>query len=152
MNFHRRHLREDYNAQLEQLVDEIKRQRALNGEDVNAPINITKEQLRALKAENRGLNDMPSPNSETKQEKSWLGLIMFVAAIAMFILTGQTQKFGFFMFGLGILLLMFTFADRTKNVNGTIREVTTARRIPFWIASGASFAIGAAMLLKDIIK
>lgn len=150
MSFHneiQRRKKYNYNKELEEVADEIKTERFLDKEEVDAPIVVTKEQLEAKRREDRGLplTDKP-PAGKAESVISAVSLTGLLLSLAV---CGLLQKiFGFFYAAAFVLLMFAVISSEKDRKNGGWKKVSLLQRAVFLLMSLASFAIAIYLTVK----
>ena len=137
----------NYNKELEEVVDDIKTERFLDKEDVDAPIVVTREQLEAKRREDRGLPPVDKPPAGKAEDViSTVSLAGFLLSLAV---CGLLQKiFGFF-YAAAFGLMMFAAISREKDrKNGGWKKVSPLQRAVFLLMSLGSFAVAIYLTVK----
>lgn len=141
--------RERRDEELQRLADRIKAERIANGEDPEAPVVVTMEQVRSEGDDYYDAAEKYGEGYDGPREKvSWPVFIAFLAAIALLCLSGVFRKLSLMFFGLGGLFPHFAFADRVKR--GVRSKPSVAGKTAFFLASAASIALGVYLLTKKM--
>lgn len=136
----------NYNKELDEVVDDIKTERFLDKEDVDAPITVTKEQLMAKRRENNGVEDYEPPANSLSNKLFTPLLIAFLISIAAVIIF---QKIFTVFYYIALFLLMFALTDvQTNQKTGAKEKVPTLSRVIFGLFSLASLAIAIYLTIK----
>ena len=131
-----------YDRELNEVVDDIKTERFLDKEDVDAPIVVTKQQLEAKRREKRGLTDdetASEPSANKLSDK--LGVPLFAVMLLAFAGSGIFQKIFLVFYGLSAALLIFALADTKKDLNGERTKVPLRQRLLFVLFAAGSLAL-----------
>ena len=129
-----------YDKELNEVVDDIKTERFLNKEDVDAPIVVTQEELIAKRRAARGL---PSKDDHP-QSKLEDALILPLAGgfLLSFILAAILGKIFTFFYALFFGLMMFAIRTyELKKTTGEWKKVSLVQRTVFLIFALASLAL-----------
>ena len=141
-----RRKKHNYTKELEEVVDDIKNERFLNKEDVDAPIYISKEQLEARRRADRGIENYEGVPGGPLGEKLIFPLfLVFLASIAA---SGIMQKGFPLMYGISALLLVFALADKNKDLDGVTHKVSLRSKILFALAAAAMLALAIWLTVK----
>lgn len=134
------------NKELDEAVDDIKTERFLDKEDVDAPITVTKEQLMAKRRENNGVEDYEPPANSLSNKLFTPVLIAFLISIAAVIIL---QKIFTVFYYIALFLLMFALTDvQTNQKTGAKEKVSTLSRVIFGLFSLASLALAIYLTIK----
>jgi hypothetical protein len=117
---HRNYPNEHYDSELEQLAEETKTERSLKGEDPDAPILFTKQQLMERRSRNIALNKGAEPAYGTPKEKFFnllAKLLMLICLAGM--LTGFLRT-SYLLFGLSAGMLALALPERDTSGHSEI--------------------------------
>ena len=129
----------NYNKELDEVVDDIKTERFLNKEDVDAPIVVTKEELIAKRRENNAAEDYEPPENSLSDK---LFMPVVIALLLCFVLSAFIQKIFMVFYIITCFLLIFALTDvKINKKTGAKEKVSTLSRVVFGIFSLASFAL-----------
>lgn len=135
-----------YDRELNEVVDDIKTERFLDKEDVDAPIVVTKQQLEARRREDRGIDNYEEKQEKTFGERLMLPLfLIFIAAVAA---TRILQKAFPLMYGISALFLIFALADKNKNLDGVTYKAPIKQRVLLALAAGVLLALAVWLTIK----
>ena len=141
------HRRDNYEKELHELADEIKEERRLKGEDPDAPIMFTKQQLMERRNRNIKLNEGAEPAYGTPKERFFdvlAKLLMLVCVAGM--LTGFL-KTSYLLFGLSAGMLAFALPEMDMSGNSDIPFEKS-----YYIKKAISLLISAGLLAAAIYK
>ena len=107
-----------------ELCDRIVAEREMNGEDTEAPVYITDEQLREFRREKYGETD----GSDEKPPKNTLFLILFIISVIVFVSAFVCDNDDLIGFGLGGMVLSPAFARTANSRFGGARPYTITKK------------------------
>lgn len=145
---HDRFKKYNYGKELDEVVDDIKTERFLDKEDVNAPITVNKEQLEAKRREDHGVEDYEPPKNSLSDK---LFMPVVIALLLCFALSAFIQKIFMVFYTITCFLLIFALSDTKINrATGAKEKVSLLPRVIFGIFAIASFALAIYLTIKWI--
>jgi hypothetical protein len=129
----------NYTKELDEVVDEIKTERFLDKEDVDAPIIVSKEQLMAKRRENNGVEDYEPPENRLSDKLRLPIVIMLMLSLSVSVFI---QKIFLVFYIVTCVMLMFALSDtKIERATGAKVKAPMLPRVIFGLFALASLAL-----------
>ena len=143
---HDRFKKYNYGKELDEVVDDIKTERFLDKEDVNAPITVNKEQLEEKRRENHGVENYEPPENSFKDKLRLPIVIMLMLCLSVSVFI---QKIFLVFYIVTCVMLMFALSDtKIERATGAKVKAPMLPRVIFGILALASFVLAVYLTIQ----